>query len=81
MAGVGHQDAFLRPRLNACCRFSQRTFATPPGNRRDAPIPAVQRQSGNLFGTRGGWTSPPPPSDSLQASVFNHSRASFFLEV
>src|SRR5207248_4695765 len=37
-----HQDAFLRPRLNACCRFSQRTFAGPPGNGRDAPIPAVR---------------------------------------
>jgi hypothetical protein len=36
---------------------------------------------GILFGTRGGWTSPPPPSDSLQASDFNHSRASFFLQV
>jgi hypothetical protein len=41
---VGHQDAFLRPRLSARCRFSQGTFARTRGNGRDAPIadlPAV----------------------------------------
>src|SRR5271169_474710 len=54
------------------------TFARACADGEVAPIPAVQRQSGNLFGTRGRWTSPPPPSDSLQASDFNHSRASFF---
>jgi hypothetical protein len=54
------------------------TFAGACADGEVAPIPAVQRQSGNLFGTRGGWTSPPPPSSSLQASDFNRSRASFF---
>ena len=32
-----------RGRLNARCRFSQRTFAGTPGNGRDATIPAVCR--------------------------------------
>ena len=27
MAGMGHEDAFPRPRLSARCRFSQGTFA------------------------------------------------------
>jgi hypothetical protein len=35
---MGHQDAFLRPRLSARYRFSQGTLAGTPGNRRDAPI-------------------------------------------
>jgi hypothetical protein len=36
---MGHQNAFLRPRLSARYRFSQGTLAGTPGNRRDAPIP------------------------------------------
>src|SRR5215469_3479565 len=36
---MGHQDAVLRPRLSARCRFSQRTFAGTRDNGRDAPIP------------------------------------------
>jgi hypothetical protein len=35
----GHQDAFLRQRLTACYRSSQRTFAGTRGNVRDAPTP------------------------------------------
>jgi len=35
---MGHEDAFLRPRLNARCRSSQRTFAGPRGNGRNAPL-------------------------------------------
>jgi hypothetical protein len=37
MAAVGHEDAFLRPGLNACYRFCQGTFAGTRGNGRDAP--------------------------------------------
>src|SRR4029077_15513272 len=37
MAAKGHEDAFLRPRLSARCRFSQGTFAGTRGNGRDAP--------------------------------------------
>ena len=36
MAGMGHEDAFPRPRLSARCRFSQGTFAGTRGNGRDA---------------------------------------------
>jgi hypothetical protein len=39
MTAVGHQNAFLRPRLSVCCRFSQATFTRTGGNGRDAPIP------------------------------------------
>jgi len=38
---VGHQHAFLRPRLSARYRFSQGTFARTRGNGRNAPFPAV----------------------------------------
>ena len=41
-AGVGHEDAFPRPRLSARYRFSQETFAGTRGNGRDAPTPAVR---------------------------------------
>ena len=46
MTGVGHEDAFLRPRLNARYRFSKGTLAGTRGNGRDAPIAAVRRMSG-----------------------------------
>jgi hypothetical protein len=42
MAGVGHEDAFPRPRLSARSRFSQGTFAGTRGNGRDAPKAAVR---------------------------------------
>ena len=32
MTGMGHEDAFLRPRLNARYRFSKGTFAGTQGN-------------------------------------------------
>jgi hypothetical protein len=51
-----------------------RPLSLRSGNGSSCPLPDI----GGGFGTRGGWTSPPPPSDSLQASDFNHSRASFF---
>src|SRR5215471_19072683 len=38
---LGHQDAFLRPRLSVWCRFSQGTFARTRGNWRDAPNPGL----------------------------------------
>ena len=38
---MGHQYAFLRPRLSARYRFSQGTF-TGTSNERDAPIPAIR---------------------------------------
>ena len=37
MVGVGHQDAFLRPRLSARYRFHQGILAGTRGNGRDAP--------------------------------------------
>jgi len=48
VAGLGHEDAFPRPRLTARCRFSQETFAGSQGNGdrlRGAivPDPAVDR--------------------------------------
>jgi hypothetical protein len=36
---MGHQDAFLRPRLSARYRLSQGTLAGTRGNGRGAPIP------------------------------------------
>jgi hypothetical protein len=42
---VGHEDAFLRPRLSTRCRFSQGTFAATRGNGRDAPKAVVFRES------------------------------------
>ena len=36
-AGLGHEDQFPPPRLSACGRFSQGTFARTRGNGRDAP--------------------------------------------
>jgi hypothetical protein len=38
---VGHQDAFLRPRLGARYRFNKGTLAGTRGNGRDAPIAAI----------------------------------------
>ena len=35
---MGHQDAFLRPRLSARYRFSQGTLAGMWGKGRDAPV-------------------------------------------
>jgi hypothetical protein len=49
---MGHQDAFLRPRLSGRCRFSQGTFARTRGNGRDAPIPDLR----TLTPERGGST-------------------------
>ena len=50
MAVEGHQDAFLRPKLSARCRFSQRTFARTRDNGRDAPIPVIRWTSRSDWG-------------------------------
>jgi hypothetical protein len=47
-----HEDAFPRPRLSACCRFSQRTFAGTRDNGRDAPIPDLP----TLAPEQRGWS-------------------------
>jgi len=52
MAGVGHQDAFLGPRLSARYRFSQGTLAGARGNGPDAPIPDLRA----VVPGRGGST-------------------------
>jgi len=54
MAAMGHEDAFLRPRLNARYYFSKGTLAGTRGNGRDAPkaaLPVNPRagHSGNLL--------------------------------
>ena len=49
MAGMGHEDAFLRPRLNARYRFSKGTLAGTRGNGREAPLTAILL----------GWIKPP----------------------
>ena len=41
MTGVGHEDAFPRPRLSARCRFSQGTFAGIQGNGRVPDLPTL----------------------------------------
>jgi hypothetical protein len=59
---MGHEDAFPRPRLSACCRFSQGTFAGTRGNGRDAPIAAICERRIELAGsTLSGrsWLWPP----------------------
>jgi hypothetical protein len=53
-SSLGHEERFPPTRLSAGCGFRKETIAGMRRNGRDAPIPAVQRQSGNLFGTRGG---------------------------
>ena len=42
MTAMGHEDAFLRPRLSARHRFSKGTLAGTRATGRDAPIPAVR---------------------------------------
>jgi hypothetical protein len=37
--GLGHEQRFLPPTLDARCRFSHETFTGTRGNGRDAPIP------------------------------------------
>ena len=43
--GLGHEQRFLPPTLDARCRFSHETFTGTRGNGRDAPIGAVRRTS------------------------------------
>jgi hypothetical protein len=44
---MGHQDAFLRPRLSGGCWFSQGTFARTRDNGRDAPKPDLPALGNN----------------------------------
>jgi hypothetical protein len=42
MAGLGHQERFLPPKLSGRCRFRQRTFTGTRGNGYVAPVPALR---------------------------------------
>src|SRR6516225_1734724 len=48
--GLGHEDAFPRPRLSGRCRFSQVTFARTRGNGRDAPKAGTRGHAAGLPG-------------------------------
>src|SRR5580700_7769617 len=50
-AGMGHEDAFSRPRLSARCRFGQATFAATQRKGRDALKPVVRgaARGSNLY--------------------------------
>jgi hypothetical protein len=48
---LGHEYAFPPPRLSACCRFSQGTFAQTRGNGRDAPIADLPALTPELGGS------------------------------
>ena len=79
---MGHQDAFLRPRLSARYRFSQATLAGTRGNGRDAPKVAAPGLSNYRRNSTAGCTNRArgaveglPPQDSPhtfpQGFVFN----------
>src|ERR1700730_11926819 len=60
MAGVGHEDAFPRPRLSARCRFGQGNFTGTRGNGRDAPKADLLGREPRRFRKRprqNGWLS------------------------
>jgi hypothetical protein len=59
MAGLGHEDAFPRPRLSGRCRFSQGTFAGVHGNGRNAPKAAIYIRGIDLAGPTRSCRSPP----------------------
>ena len=52
MTPLGHEDSFLRPRLDARYRFSKGTLADTRGNGRDAPIPAIRELTLRIAGIR-----------------------------
>jgi hypothetical protein len=66
MTAQGHEDAFPRPRLSACCPFSQGTFAGPRATgetRRKRPLTRNRARherrllgvgSSAWFGVQGG---------------------------
>ena len=58
MSALGHQDAFLRPRLSTRYRFSQETFGRTRGKRRDAPITGLP---------------PSPPNGEFRAKVIKRT--------
>ena len=64
----GHEDAFPRPKANARCRFSQRTFAGPRSNGRNAPIPAVRRSLSCRWGLTGRGLASPAAKSFGQSS-------------
>ena len=41
MAGMGQEDPFSQPRLNARCRLGEPTFARMGGKEEDAPKAAI----------------------------------------
>jgi hypothetical protein len=49
--GLGHEDAFPRPRLSVRCRFSQRAFVGTWGNGQDAPIAVVRTNANRAPGS------------------------------
>jgi hypothetical protein len=59
VTGLGHEDAFPRPRLSARCWFSQGTFARTWGNGRDAPIPVIPATATKFPGSTRSRGSPP----------------------
>src|SRR6516164_10017164 len=54
MTAVGHEDAFLRPRLNSRNRFSKGTLAGTRCNGRDAPIAVIGLMASTAYATRRG---------------------------
>jgi hypothetical protein len=68
MAGSGHEDAFLQPRLSARYRFSQRTSAGTRGNGRDAPKPVIERNAIRRLMTRQEAEF---PADLLMEKIYH----------
>jgi hypothetical protein len=66
---MGHEDAFLPPRLSGRCRFSQGTFARTRGNGDDAPIAAI-RQYRRLKVTLHLKRDHIPPAFSIRGSTY-----------
>ena len=75
--GLGHEDAFPRPRLSGRCRFSQVTFARTRGNGRDAPE-AVLRPSQDIDRRRPlkshSWPTPTDAQAGQGADIRAGSR-------
>jgi hypothetical protein len=67
MAGKGHEDQFLPPKLNARCRFVEETFAETSANGRDAPRAAAVAGERVLSGE---WPRNRRPFDDLLLQRF-----------
>jgi hypothetical protein len=67
---VGHQDAFLRPRLSARYRFSERTPAGTHGNGRDAPCGLVRdARPSDALALRPRQREPAAQRPTLRATI------------